>query len=84
MKRQQSDLQSVEIDEESCVCRLALETSRSKLMSPSFQRTPWCYISEDRILHNHDPDKLKSYNTDQGFMDKAAFKVTEYLSVILI
>jgi hypothetical protein len=33
-------------------------------MSGDFQRTTWCYIPEDRTLHNHRCEHLKSYVTD--------------------
>jgi hypothetical protein len=33
-------------------------------MSVDFQRNTWRYIPDDKILHNHRSENLKSYNLD--------------------
>jgi hypothetical protein len=39
---------------------LKMEATCSSEMSVSFQRTTWRYIPEDRILHNHQCENLRS------------------------
>jgi hypothetical protein len=40
---------------------LKMEAIYSSETSVYFQRTTWCYIPEDRTLHNHSCENLKSY-----------------------
>jgi hypothetical protein len=40
---------------------LKMKATYSSKMSVHFERTTWCYIPEDSILHNHRCKKLKSY-----------------------
>jgi hypothetical protein len=39
-----------------------MEATYSSLTSVDFQRITLCYIPEDRNLHNHRCENLKSYN----------------------
>jgi hypothetical protein len=39
-----------------------MEAICSSEMSVAFQCTTWRYITEDRTLHNHSCENLKSYN----------------------
>jgi hypothetical protein len=41
---------------------LKMEATCSSETSFDFHRTTWCYIREDRILHNHCCENLISYN----------------------
>jgi hypothetical protein len=40
---------------------LKIEATCSSETSVYFQRTTWCYVLEDRTLHNHRYEDLKSY-----------------------
>jgi hypothetical protein len=43
---------------------LKMEMTSSCETSVDFQQTTWCYIPEDRALHNHHSENVKSYTFD--------------------
>jgi hypothetical protein len=46
---------------------LKMEATCSSKTSVDFQRTTWCHIWEDRTLHNHSYESLKSYTLSNYF-----------------
>jgi hypothetical protein len=47
---------------------LKMEVIWSSRTLVDFQQTTRCYIPEDKTLHNHHCDNLKSYNTKEYYV----------------
>jgi hypothetical protein len=56
-----------------------MEATRSSETSVDFQMTTQRYIPEDRTLHNHRCEKLKSYTVHDMFTDHNSYNITEYV-----
>jgi hypothetical protein len=66
-------------------------SGKSSETSVDFQQTTWCYIPEDRTLHNHCCENLKSYICIVYFIAhctltqlSTAVKYSSYINVIYI
>jgi hypothetical protein len=60
-----------------------MEVSCPSKTSVDFQQTPWRYVPEDRTLHNHECENLKSY-TDKTIIGGIYLKYKMMLKALLL